>query len=75
MLRHHLLSSTAWDGGSVWDLPIDSVAQAPTIEQMQQYEKAKTAKVRASFPSWSCNTGVKGSPGTLPPRFMIVAFV
>lgn len=41
----------AWDGGSVWDLPIDSVAQAPTIEQMQQYEKAKTAKVRPPLAS------------------------
>lgn len=30
----------------MWDLPIDSVAQAPTIEQMQQLEKAKTAKVK-----------------------------
>ncbi|KAM9322578.1 GRB10-interacting GYF protein 2 isoform 1-T1 [Pholidichthys leucotaenia] len=37
--------STAWDASSVWDLPIDSVAQAPTIEQMQQYEKSKTAKL------------------------------
>ncbi|XP_047188022.1 GRB10-interacting GYF protein 2 isoform X3 [Scophthalmus maximus] len=37
--------STAWDGGSVWDLPIDSVAQAPTIEQMQQLEKSKAAKL------------------------------
>lgn len=46
VLQHPLLWSAAWDGGSVWDLPIDSVAQAPTIEQMQQYEKAKTAKVR-----------------------------
>lgn len=45
MLHHNLLLSTAWDGSSVWDLPIDSMAQAPTIEQMQQYEKAKTAKV------------------------------
>lgn len=45
MLHHNLLWSTAWDGSSVWDLPIDSMAQAPTIEQMQQYEKAKTAKV------------------------------
>lgn len=45
MLHHKLFLSTAWDGGSVWDLPIDSMAQAPTIEQMQQYEKAKTAKV------------------------------
>lgn len=37
--------SIAWDGSSVWDLPIDSMAQAPTIEQMQQFEKAKNAKV------------------------------
>lgn len=29
----------------MWDLPIDSVAQAPTIEQMQQFEKSKSAKV------------------------------
>lgn len=43
---HHILSlSTAWDGSSVWDLPIDSMAQAPTIEQMQQLEKSKAAKV------------------------------
>uniref|UniRef100_A0A669B113 GRB10 interacting GYF protein 2 n=1 Tax=Oreochromis niloticus TaxID=8128 RepID=A0A669B113_ORENI len=38
--------SIAWDGSSVWDLPIDSMAQAPTIEQMQQFEKAKNAKIR-----------------------------
>ncbi|XP_026230016.1 GRB10-interacting GYF protein 2 isoform X3 [Anabas testudineus] len=38
-------ASIAWDGNSVWDLPIDSMAQAPTIEQMQQLEKAKTAKM------------------------------
>ncbi|XP_035526513.1 GRB10-interacting GYF protein 2 isoform X1 [Morone saxatilis] len=43
---HHILSlSTAWDGSSVWDLPIDSMAQAPTIEQMQQLEKSKSAKL------------------------------
>ncbi|XP_024129558.1 GRB10-interacting GYF protein 2 isoform X2 [Oryzias melastigma] len=36
---------STWDGSSVWDLPIDSVAQAPTIEQMQQFEKAKSAKL------------------------------
>ncbi|KAM9322580.1 GRB10-interacting GYF protein 2 isoform 3-T3 [Pholidichthys leucotaenia] len=36
---------STWDASSVWDLPIDSVAQAPTIEQMQQYEKSKTAKL------------------------------
>ncbi|XP_029686962.1 GRB10-interacting GYF protein 2-like [Takifugu rubripes] len=41
----HPGSLLPWDGGSVWDLPIDSMAQAPTIEQMQQYEKAKTAKL------------------------------
>ncbi|CAJ1072284.1 GRB10-interacting GYF protein 2 isoform X1 [Xyrichtys novacula] len=34
-----------WDGSSVWDLPIDSMAQAPTIEQMQQFEKSKAAKL------------------------------
>ncbi|XP_023149330.1 GRB10-interacting GYF protein 2 isoform X3 [Amphiprion ocellaris] len=38
--------SSAWDGSSsVWDLPIDSMAQAPTIEQMQQLEKSKSAKL------------------------------
>uniref|UniRef100_A0A8C7J406 GRB10 interacting GYF protein 2 n=1 Tax=Oncorhynchus kisutch TaxID=8019 RepID=A0A8C7J406_ONCKI len=35
---------SAWEGSSVWDLPIDSMAQAPTIEQMQQLEKNKAAK-------------------------------
>ncbi|XP_062336777.1 GRB10-interacting GYF protein 2 isoform X1 [Osmerus eperlanus] len=39
------LQPNAWDGSSVWDLPIDSMAQAPTIEQMQQLEKAKAAKL------------------------------
>ncbi|XP_041659364.1 GRB10-interacting GYF protein 2 isoform X2 [Cheilinus undulatus] len=36
---------STWDGSSVWDLPIDSMAQAPTIEQMQQFEKSKAAKL------------------------------
>ncbi|XP_023149331.1 GRB10-interacting GYF protein 2 isoform X4 [Amphiprion ocellaris] len=37
---------SSWDGSSsVWDLPIDSMAQAPTIEQMQQLEKSKSAKL------------------------------
>ncbi|CAB1326064.1 unnamed protein product [Coregonus sp. 'balchen'] len=36
---------SAWEGSSVWDLPIDSMAQAPTIEQMQQLEKNKAAKL------------------------------
>nr|XP_012772258.2 GRB10-interacting GYF protein 2 isoform X7 [Maylandia zebra] len=38
-------SQSTWDSSSVWDLPIDSMAQAPTIEQMQQFEKAKNAKL------------------------------
>ncbi|XP_030015703.1 GRB10-interacting GYF protein 2 isoform X1 [Sphaeramia orbicularis] len=36
---------STWDSSSVWDLPIDSIAQAPTIEQMQQLEKSKSAKL------------------------------
>ncbi|XP_067461989.1 GRB10-interacting GYF protein 2 isoform X3 [Thunnus thynnus] len=36
---------STWDGSSVWDLPIDSMAQAPTIEQMQQLEKSRSAKL------------------------------
>uniref|UniRef100_A0A4W5RHB6 GRB10 interacting GYF protein 2 n=1 Tax=Hucho hucho TaxID=62062 RepID=A0A4W5RHB6_9TELE len=36
---------SAWEGSSVWDLPIDSIAQAPTIEQMQNLEKKKAAKL------------------------------
>ncbi|XP_041848117.1 GRB10-interacting GYF protein 2 isoform X1 [Melanotaenia boesemani] len=38
-------ATSTWEGSSVWDLPIDSMAQAPTIEQMQQFEKAKSAKL------------------------------
>ncbi|XP_014876812.1 GRB10-interacting GYF protein 2 isoform X5 [Poecilia latipinna] len=38
-------ATSTWEGSSVWDLPIDSVAQAPTIEQMQQFEKARSAKL------------------------------
>ncbi|XP_047224490.1 GRB10-interacting GYF protein 2 isoform X2 [Girardinichthys multiradiatus] len=38
-------ATSTWEGSSVWDLPIDSVAQAPTIEQMQQFEKARSAKM------------------------------
>uniref|UniRef100_A0AAY4EX69 GYF domain-containing protein n=1 Tax=Denticeps clupeoides TaxID=299321 RepID=A0AAY4EX69_9TELE len=37
--------STAWEGSSVWDLPIDSVAPAQTIEQIQHLEKANALKV------------------------------
>ena len=47
MYQTLLVAPAAWDGSSVWDLPIDSMAQAPTIEQMQQLEKAKAAKVSA----------------------------
>lgn len=35
----------AWEGSSVWDLPLDSMPQASSIEQMQ-LEKAKALKVR-----------------------------
>ncbi|XP_061776340.1 GRB10-interacting GYF protein 2 isoform X3 [Nerophis ophidion] len=38
-------ASSTWDGSSVWDLPIDSMVKAPTIEQMQQLEKSKAAKL------------------------------
>uniref|UniRef100_A0A4W5RA08 GRB10 interacting GYF protein 2 n=1 Tax=Hucho hucho TaxID=62062 RepID=A0A4W5RA08_9TELE len=50
-----LCAYTAWEGSSVWDLPIDSIAQAPTIEQMQNLEKKKAAKVRATFFLYLCN--------------------
>ncbi|KAG9337562.1 hypothetical protein JZ751_028582 [Albula glossodonta] len=37
---------SAWESGSVWDLPIDSMVIPPTtIEQMQQLEKAKAVKL------------------------------
>uniref|UniRef100_A0A8C5SNY5 GRB10 interacting GYF protein 2 n=1 Tax=Laticauda laticaudata TaxID=8630 RepID=A0A8C5SNY5_LATLA len=34
-----------WEGSSVWDLPIDTAAQGPALEQLQQLEKAKVAKL------------------------------
>ncbi|KAJ8389596.1 hypothetical protein AAFF_G00118330 [Aldrovandia affinis] len=37
------MARSAWEGGSVWDLPGDSMAQAPSMEQIQQLEKAKAA--------------------------------
>uniref|UniRef100_A0A8D0EXV7 GRB10 interacting GYF protein 2 n=1 Tax=Strix occidentalis caurina TaxID=311401 RepID=A0A8D0EXV7_STROC len=40
---------TVWEGSSVWDLPIDTAAQGPALEQLQQLEKAKAAKVRNRF--------------------------
>uniref|UniRef100_A0A8B9PPK1 GRB10 interacting GYF protein 2 n=1 Tax=Apteryx owenii TaxID=8824 RepID=A0A8B9PPK1_APTOW len=36
---------TVWEGSSVWDLPIDTAAQGPALEQLQQLEKAKAAKL------------------------------
>nr|XP_060624087.1 GRB10-interacting GYF protein 2 isoform X3 [Anolis sagrei ordinatus] len=36
---------TVWEGSSVWDLPIDAAAQGPALEQLQQLEKAKAAKL------------------------------
>ncbi|XP_004868136.1 GRB10-interacting GYF protein 2 isoform X3 [Heterocephalus glaber] len=34
-----------WEGGSVWDLPLDTTTTAPALEQLQQLEKAKAAKL------------------------------
>lgn len=36
---------TVWEGGSVWDLPLDTTTPGPALEQLQQMEKAKAAKV------------------------------
>ncbi|XP_064418488.1 GRB10-interacting GYF protein 2 isoform X2 [Latimeria chalumnae] len=36
---------SGWEGGSVWDLPGDSIPTAPALEQLQQLEKAKAAKL------------------------------
>ncbi|KAM9231931.1 GRB10-interacting GYF protein 2 isoform 8-T8 [Leptosomus discolor] len=38
---------TVWEGSSVWDLPIDTAAQGPALEQLQHLEKAKAAKEEA----------------------------
>uniref|UniRef100_A0A3P8XME8 GYF domain-containing protein n=1 Tax=Esox lucius TaxID=8010 RepID=A0A3P8XME8_ESOLU len=45
---------SAWEGSSVWDLPIDSVAKAPTIEQMQELEKNNAVKVKAPYGLYIC---------------------
>ncbi|KAG9343163.1 hypothetical protein JZ751_014136 [Albula glossodonta] len=37
------VARNAWEGGSVWDLPSDSMTRAQTLEQIQQLEKAKAA--------------------------------
>ncbi|XP_077205401.1 GRB10-interacting GYF protein 2 isoform X2 [Paroedura picta] len=37
--------ATVWEGSSVWDLPIDTTTQGPALEQLQQLEKAKAAKL------------------------------
>ncbi|XP_041119796.1 GRB10-interacting GYF protein 2 isoform X2 [Polyodon spathula] len=36
---------SAWEGSSVWDLPVDSTTQASAPEQLQQLEKVKAAKL------------------------------
>ncbi|XP_029789444.1 GRB10-interacting GYF protein 2 isoform X3 [Suricata suricatta] len=36
---------TVWEGGSVWDLPLDPTTPGPALEQLQQMEKAKAAKL------------------------------
>ncbi|XP_058845998.1 GRB10-interacting GYF protein 2 isoform X2 [Acipenser ruthenus] len=37
--------ASAWEGSSVWDLPVDSTTQASAPEQLQQLEKVKAAKL------------------------------
>ncbi|KAJ7325036.1 hypothetical protein JRQ81_018056 [Phrynocephalus forsythii] len=37
--------ATVWEGNSVWDLPIDNTSQGPSLEHLQQLEKAKVAKL------------------------------
>ncbi|XP_054975818.1 GRB10-interacting GYF protein 2 isoform X4 [Sorex araneus] len=36
---------TVWESGSVWDLPLDTASSGPALEQLQQMEKAKAAKL------------------------------
>ncbi|KAB1278914.1 GRB10-interacting GYF protein 2 [Camelus dromedarius] len=36
---------TVWESGSVWDLPLDTTTPGPALEQLQQMEKAKAAKL------------------------------
>ncbi|XP_055976717.1 GRB10-interacting GYF protein 2 isoform X1 [Sorex fumeus] len=36
---------TVWESGSVWDLPLDTAPSGPALEQLQQMEKAKAAKL------------------------------
>ncbi|XP_072428945.1 GRB10-interacting GYF protein 2 isoform X2 [Chiloscyllium punctatum] len=36
---------SGWDGGSVWDLPVDAPVQGTTVEQIQQIERGKAAKL------------------------------
>ncbi|XP_040828242.1 GRB10-interacting GYF protein 2 [Ochotona curzoniae] len=36
---------TVWEGGSVWDLPLETPAPGPALEQLQQLEKAKAAQL------------------------------
>ncbi|KAG8445408.1 hypothetical protein GDO86_010261 [Hymenochirus boettgeri] len=36
---------TVWEGSSVWDLPMEPTSQGTTLEQLEQMEKAKAAKL------------------------------
>ncbi|XP_030073035.1 GRB10-interacting GYF protein 2 isoform X2 [Microcaecilia unicolor] len=36
---------TVWEGSSVWDLPVDTASQGSALDQLQQLEKAKSAKL------------------------------
>ncbi|XP_045152252.1 GRB10-interacting GYF protein 2 isoform X3 [Echinops telfairi] len=44
-LQSSASQSTGWEGSSVWDLPLDTTTPAPALEQLQQLEKAKAAKL------------------------------
>ncbi|CDQ76236.1 unnamed protein product [Oncorhynchus mykiss] len=55
---------SAWEGSSVWDLPIDSMAQAPTIEQMQNLEKNKAAKAAEAAAGGGTAPTERGGRGT-----------
>uniref|UniRef100_A0A4W3J8Z6 GRB10 interacting GYF protein 2 n=1 Tax=Callorhinchus milii TaxID=7868 RepID=A0A4W3J8Z6_CALMI len=36
---------SGWDGGSVWDLPVDPPTQGASVDQIQQMERGKAAKL------------------------------
>ncbi|KAI7789251.1 putative tripartite motif-containing protein 47 [Triplophysa rosa] len=57
----------SWEGSSVCDLPLDSMAEASSTEQMQQTNKAKAVKIQEEYlqwcrgeDAWGCWEQVKG---------------